>query len=218
MSFPASYAVGLPDDADMALLVGRAWLPAADGPAVVAVHGDRLVDLSATAPTLSILLDRFSASQVREAARQAPVAADLAGVLANSLAASRDVAAPWLLAPCDLQPIKACGVTFVDSLLERLIEERIDGDPAKASLMRDRIREILGGELASIVPGSAQAARVREELVAQGNGRVTSRWASVPIRRCSPRPRRCPASGLAPTSACIRPRSGTTPSRKSCWR
>src|SRR6187551_1582740 len=99
-------AACLPADAPRALLIGRAWIPAVKGPMLVRVDGDGLFDLSAIAPTASELLNR----------------PDVA----------RDPSLPWLLAPCDLQAIKASGVTFVASMLERVIEEQARGDPARA--------------------------------------------------------------------------------------
>jgi fumarylacetoacetate (FAA) hydrolase family protein len=160
--------IRLPDDADLALLVGRAWLPACEGPAVVALRGGEVVDLSATAPTLSELLESHAAQALRAAIAVAPVLTTVDALLANSDESQRDPAQPWLLAPADLQPIKACGVTFVDSLLERLIEERTKGDPAQAADMRKEIVDALGGDLASIVPGSPEAARVKQVLSARG--------------------------------------------------
>lgn len=160
--------IRLPDDAGLALLVGRAWLPACEGPAVIALRGGEVVDLSATAPTLSELLESHTAPDLRLAIARAPVLVSVDALLANSDESRRDPAQPWLLAPADLQPIKACGVTFVDSLLERLIEERTKGDPAQAADMRREIVDALGGDLASIVPGSLEAARVKQVLSARG--------------------------------------------------
>jgi fumarylacetoacetate (FAA) hydrolase family protein len=82
--------------------------------------------------------------------------------------AARDPALPWLLAPCDLQVIKASGVTFVASLLERVIEEQARGDASKAQGIREALTEVLGDRLSGIVPGSPQAAQVKQILVAQG--------------------------------------------------
>jgi fumarylacetoacetate (FAA) hydrolase family protein len=102
------------------------------------------------------------------AARAAPRIADTAAVLANSAEASRDPALPWLLAPCDLQAIKASGVTFVSSMLERVIEEQARGDPARADAVRRKVAGIIGENLRNVRPGSAQAARVKGVLQAEG--------------------------------------------------
>jgi len=158
----------LPHDAASAVLVGRLWLPGT-GPVLVAVRGDDLVDLSALAATASELLERDQpAAAVRQALPAAPAVAPLAAVLANGDEAARDEARPWLLAPCDLQVIKASGVTFVASLLERVIEEQARGDASRAQGIRSALHGVLGDNLAGIVPGSEAAARVKALLIAQG--------------------------------------------------
>ena len=160
----------LPRDAERATLIGRLWLPGV-GPTLVAVQGDGLHDLSALAATASDLLEGPSpAAAVRAAlqAGQAPRVAELAAALANSEGPARDESRPWLLAPCDLQAVKASGVTFVASLLERVIEEQARGDASRAETIRADLAGVLGDNLAGIVPGSAQAAQVKEVLIAQG--------------------------------------------------
>ena len=158
----------LPTDAADALLVGRMWQPGI-GPTVVACHGGALFDLSRVAPTTSQLFELDApAAAVRAALATAPRVADFTSALANSDEAVRDEHRPWLLAPCDLQVIKASGVTFVASLLERVIEEQARGDASKAEGIRRSLQGILGDNLAGIVPGSAEAARVKQVLIAQG--------------------------------------------------
>ena len=158
----------LPTDAADALLVGRMWQPGI-GPTVVACHGGALFDLSRVAPTTSQLFELDApAAAVRAALATAPRVADFTSVLANSDESVRDGRRPWLLAPCDLQVIKASGVTFVASLLERVIEEQARGDASKAEGIRRSLQGILGDNLAGIVPGSAEAARVKQVLIAQG--------------------------------------------------
>ncbi|HJV61102.1 MAG TPA: fumarylacetoacetate hydrolase family protein [Albitalea sp.] len=159
----------LPLDAARATLVGRMWQPSL-GPVLVAVHDGALHDLSAIAPTCSQLLELDDpARAVHEALRSgAPRMAALSEVLAHSDEAARDAMRPWLLAPCDLQPVKASGVTFVASLLERVIEEQARGDAGRAQSIREALSAVLGDRLAGVVPGSAQAERVKAVLVAQG--------------------------------------------------
>jgi fumarylacetoacetate (FAA) hydrolase family protein len=158
----------LPEDADAALLIGRLWQPGI-GPTVVACHGGALLDLSRVAPTSSQLLEHDAlAAAVRGALATAPRVAELSTVLANSDESTRDVRQPWLLAPSDLQVIKASGVTFVASLLERVIEEQARGDASKAEGIRESLQNILGDNLAGIVPGSAEAERVKQVLISQG--------------------------------------------------
>jgi len=149
------------------MLIGRLWMPALDGPVLVRVDGDDLLDISSIAPTASDLFERDDAV-VELRARSLPRIATLARALANTPADMRDPAAPWLLAPCDLQAIKAAGVTFVASMLERVIEEQARGDPAKAEGVRRTITGIVGDNLRSVAPGSPAAARVKDVLLAEG--------------------------------------------------
>jgi len=97
-----------------------------------------------------------------------PAALDLPAAVANARHAARDPAKPWLLAPVDLQVIKAAGVTYVRSMLERVIEERCRGDATQADAVRAEVRAIIGDDLAALVPGSAEAAAVKAALVAKG--------------------------------------------------
>ena len=160
----------LPQDAQRATLVGRIWVPDV-GPVVVNAHEGALHDLSRVAPTTSQLLELDDpVAAIRRAIdeRRAPKVAEIEAVLANSWEATRDSRRPWLLAPCDLQAIKASGVTFVASLLERVIEEQARGDPARAEAIRVSLATVLGDNLAGIVPGSDQAARVKALLIEQG--------------------------------------------------
>jgi len=157
----------LPVDAEAAALVGRVWLPEEDGPAVVAVRGGELFDLTPLAPTVSFLLER---PDRLELVREAPARriGPLADVLANSRFDRRRRETPWLLAPADLQALKAAGVTFVRSMLERVIEERARGDASRAQAIRERLEAAIGGSLRDVRPGSPEAARVKEHLLAEG--------------------------------------------------
>ncbi|WP_333754386.1 fumarylacetoacetate hydrolase family protein [Streptomyces sp. IBSBF 3352] len=154
----------LPDDADGAVLVARVHDPEADGPCVTAVRGEQVVDLTAHSPTVSDLMERDDAATlVREAdgGRAWPLRD-----LLQAPPGRRDI--PHLLAPIDLQVIKAAGVTFARSLLERVIEERTGGDPAQAARVRARVVEVVGGRLDGIRPGSPEAAKAKELLLAEG--------------------------------------------------
>src|SRR5882672_8769296 len=160
-------AAALPADDDNALLVGRVFIPSANGPVVVRVADDDLLDLSAIAPTTSELLNRAGVvDEIR--GRRLPRVGSLAQALAHSHAEARDSSAPWLMAPCDLQALKAAGVTFVASMLERVIEERARGDATRAEGVRRKINAIVGDNLRSVRPGSAEAARVKDVLLAEG--------------------------------------------------
>ena len=160
----------MPSDAQRATLIARVWMPGL-GPVLALVADGALHDLSALAPTCSELLELPApVAAIRElvARHGAPRVASLDAVIANSAEDGRDGAQPWLLAPCDLQAVKAAGVTFVASLLERVIEERARGDAAQAERIRLALSEVLGDNLSGLVPGSEQAARVKELLIEQG--------------------------------------------------
>ena len=181
----------LPRSAGEAVLVGRAWLPSEEGPAVIGVRGDEAVDLTRSYPTVSHLLNVAKPADVRAAIAQAPPLARLDALAGNSVEGARDAAAPWLLAPCDLQAVKASGVTFIASLLERVIEERARGNPALADGARREIQAIIGPDLRSITPGSPEAARVKDVLVAKSGGKPSRCRASSAARapRCARRAR-----------------------------
>jgi fumarylacetoacetate (FAA) hydrolase family protein len=116
----------LPQDKESATLVGRAWLPGQPGgPSPVALREGSLYDLSAVSPTSSALLNCADPVRVvRDAIARgwAKPVADAAAAIENSHADRRDPARPYILAPCDLQAVRACGVTFVSSMVERVIE------------------------------------------------------------------------------------------------
>jgi len=127
-----------------------------------------VVDLTRVYPTTSHLLNVASPADVRAAVKTAPRLASLEAIAANSVEGTRDVSKAWLLAPADLQAVKASGVTFVASLLERVIEERAKGNPALADGARREIQAIVGPDLRDIKPGSPEAVRVKDVLVAKG--------------------------------------------------
>ena len=160
----------LPADQYAGTLVGRAWIPEQGGkpggPAVVALRADGVYDIGAAAPTITSLLESPAPVDLVRKTRGSRIGS-LDELLANSVAGPVDSKRPWLLAPCDLQVIKAAGVTFATSMLERVIEERAKGDPAGAAQIR---KHILGGigNLADIKPGTAQAAELKALLIKQG--------------------------------------------------
>ena len=168
----------LPAGDGEATLVGRAWLPDVDGPAPVLVRDDALYDLSRVAPTCSQLLELDDPVAAVRSAGPLPRIASVPEALANAAPDARRPDRPWLLAPCDLQAVKASGVTFVASLLERVIEEQARGDASRAESVRQSIAGILGGNLRSIRPGSPQAQAVKTTLVSQG---VWSQYLEVGI-------------------------------------
>ncbi len=157
----------LPSDSARATLVGRVWRPGEPaGPAVVAVRGDRLFDLSSHAATVSDLLEREDAVELVRTADGEDLG-PLDPVLADSRWDRRRPDRMHLLAPVDLQAIKAAGVTFVRSLMERLVEERAKGDPARIGEAKRQLEERIGVDLSRIRPGSEQAMRLRSHLMAE---------------------------------------------------
>lgn len=151
----------LPTDADAAVLIGRAWVGGeTNGPCVVCVREGELFDITASVPTVAGLL---GAERPLDIARSVTPSRCL-GPLDEFLAPQGN----RLLAPNDLQNIKACGVTFVDSLLERFVEERTGGDPGKAAEIRLSLTTRLGGSLSTVVPGSQRAAEIKSYLQEQG--------------------------------------------------
>jgi fumarylacetoacetate (FAA) hydrolase family protein len=158
----------LPADASGALLVGRVWRNGrVDGPCVVLVREGQVVDITASAPTVSDLLER---DDLLAFARNCPgePLGDAASWLDRTLGASGEAGAERLLAPCDLQAIKACGVTFAVSLLERVIEEQAGGDVTRAARIRADLQRTIGSDLSAMRPGSAEAEALKRELI--GNG------------------------------------------------
>jgi fumarylacetoacetate (FAA) hydrolase family protein len=168
----------LPEDHARATLVGRAWLPGVNGPAVIAARGDDLFDISSIAPTCSQLLELDTPVAAIRRAPALPRIGSLQELLANSGPERGTETSPRLLAPCDLQAIKASGVTFVASLLERVIEEQARGDARKAESVRQSIVAIIGTNLRDIRPGSPEAGAVKKALIAQG---VWSQYLEVGI-------------------------------------
>ncbi|HVC63751.1 MAG TPA: fumarylacetoacetate hydrolase family protein [Acetobacteraceae bacterium] len=157
----------LPEDAVNAALVGRAWRPDAGGPSVVALRDGAAFDISRRFPTMRDLCESADpAMSVREAGGERIGSMD--EILANTPPETRDLGKPWLLAPIDLQAVKAAGVTFAISMLERVIEERARGDMHAAAAIRAEVSRLVGDDLAKLKPGSAQAAQLKQVLIAQG--------------------------------------------------
>jgi fumarylacetoacetate (FAA) hydrolase family protein len=156
----------LPEDLDRAVLIGRVWRPApVDGPSVVCIREGKVIDITHIVPTTADLFERADALDiVRNGAGES------LGPVEDLVRASVDRDAPGikLLAPCDVQAIKACGVTFAVSLLERVIEEQAGGDASRAKEVRETINALIGADLSKIVPGSESAAKLKAELERRG--------------------------------------------------
>lgn len=148
----------LPSDGYAGTLIGRVWMDGTmSGPRPVIAREDGLYDLSALAPTLSDLFDLPDAAQ-KARAHKGEKLSTLADALSNHT----------LLAPCDLQAIKAAGVTFADSLIERVIEERAKGDARASARLRVELAQAFGGSLKGLVPGSPQAMEAKRVLTRDG--------------------------------------------------
>ncbi|MCY6379773.1 fumarylacetoacetate hydrolase family protein [Hoeflea prorocentri] len=148
--------------------VGRIWDESVNGPCLVAIHDNALFDItSSTTPTMSALLDIDElVGFVRDKLANARMLCGLDDLLDSSASTSSDKFR--LLAPNDLQAIKACGVTFAQSMIERVIEERAAGDPAKAAAIRKRCEAVIGSSLEDLKAGSPKADAVKETLIAEG--------------------------------------------------
>lgn len=158
----------LPTDSDRAILIARVHMPNL-GAVLARATSDALYDLSSIAPTSADLLAMNDpAMQIAAKRGQLPKLVDMESVLANSTRAQPDLSKPYLLAPCDLQPIKAAGVTFVASMLERVIEEQARGDASRALAVREKVSKVIGDNLRAIEPGSDKAMQVKELLMEMG--------------------------------------------------
>lgn len=147
--------------------VGRVFDPKVEGPALVVVRGEDVVDITSKAvPTMRDLLELDDpAACVAKAT--GPVVARLPDLLATP-AGSLDTGKLHLLAPNDLQSVKACGVTFARSMIERVIEERAAGNPDLAVKIREKVTAIIGDSLRDLKAGSPAAAKVKEALIEEG--------------------------------------------------
>jgi len=157
----------LPEDAAKAALIGRVWRPGI-GPAVVTLRDGAMVDITTRA--IATVRDVTEHADPAACLRAAPGEAigAVADILANSDEAARDPALPWLLSPVDCHAIKAAGVTFVVSLIERVIEEQARGNPDRAAEIRGEIGGLIGDDLSKLVPGSDEAMRLKAHLIARG--------------------------------------------------
>lgn len=156
----------LPDDAASATLAGRVWRPDVNGPSVVAIRDGSVFDISATSPTMRDLCETADPAATARAAHGENLGT-VATLLANTPPRTRDPTKPWLLTPIDLQAIKAAGVTFAISMLERVIEERARGDINAAAAIRAEVTRLVGDDLAALKPGSPEAARLKQVLIEQ---------------------------------------------------
>jgi fumarylacetoacetate (FAA) hydrolase family protein len=169
----------LPDDGTAGALAGRVWRPELNGPSVAAIREGGVFDVSRAFPTMRDLCEAGDpAAALAQAQAEGEPVGSLAEILANTPPDGRDRSKPWLLAPNDLQAVKAAGVTFVISMLERVIEERARGNPDAAAAIRAEVNRLVGADLAKLKPGSDEAARLKQVMIEQG---VWSQYLEVGI-------------------------------------
>lgn len=150
-------------DLESGTWLGRVWRPDI-GPCVVTIRDGVVVDVtSKAAATVRDVLEMDDPVGFLRSTEAEPIGApDAIGGLSDQ------GDGPYWLAPCDLQAVKASGVTFAKSMVERVIEEQAAGDPAKAEAIRDRIGTLIGDSLDQIEAGSEQAELVKQELIKLG--------------------------------------------------
>ena len=157
----------LPQDGFTGALAGRVWRPDAQGPSVVAIRAEGVFDISKSFATMRDLCEAADPAAALRGASGDNLGA-LDGILANTPRDRRDAKLPWLLTPIDLQAVKAAGVTFAVSMLERVIEERARGNIAAAAQLRSEVRRLIGDDLATLKPGSPAAMELKKVLIEQG--------------------------------------------------
>lgn len=150
----------LPEDHRDAILIGRVWSKSEDGPCPVLLKDGVLYDLSRLAPTVSELLEKHDLID--------RLSDTLQFAALGAFEAFLDGSAGLLLSPNDIQAVKAAGVTFADSMLERVIEEQAKGDPQRAQDIRGRLAPVLGDSLKGVEAGSEKAAEVKRLLQEMG--------------------------------------------------
>ncbi|MDX8459035.1 fumarylacetoacetate hydrolase family protein [Mesorhizobium humile] len=150
------------------LFVGRARTSDVAHPLVVTVRDGQVIDITASAaPTVRDVCELKDPAGYLRSAKGKAIGA-LADIAANSFEAERDAKKPMLLSPVDLQAVKASGVTFVVSLLERVIEEQARGSAEKADAIRADIAGLIGHDLSKLKPGSPEAMEIKAKLISRG--------------------------------------------------
>jgi fumarylacetoacetate (FAA) hydrolase family protein len=157
----------LPCDGTKGTLAARVWRADLNGPSVVTFRGDEVIDVTTRFPTMRDLCETPDpAVALKNAPGQRLCCVD--ELFANTPPDGRNSDLPWLLAPADLQVIKAAGVTFAVSMLERVIEEKARGNAAAAAAIRTDMVALVGNDLSRLKPGSVQAMAVKKLLIEQG--------------------------------------------------
>ncbi|WP_218657666.1 fumarylacetoacetate hydrolase family protein [Acinetobacter baumannii] len=166
MNFTLNSQNSLPDDATQGCLIGRAWIPSQiSGPSPIILRGNQVFDISEKFHTISELLESSDPLKALSEIEGRPVGS-IDELFANTIA-EPDTNKAYFLAPIDLQVIKAAGVTFAASMLERVIEEQAGGDAQKAQSIREVVQGVIGDNLKTIEPGSEKALQLKEYLIEQ---------------------------------------------------
>ncbi len=189
----------LPVDGTAGTLIARIWLPG-KGPAVVRVDADGVYDLTRRFPTIADILTEADPAVAVNAATPSGRIGALADILAASAPDRRSEDEAHFLAPQDIQPVKAAGVTFAASMLERVIEEQAKGDPARAEAVREAVREKVGDDLSKVEPGSEAAEELKLRLMELG---VWSQYLEVGIGPYAEIFTKCPPMAAVGTGAMI---------------
>lgn len=147
------------------IYIGRVWDPSRELPVPVLYAESHVWDASRIAPTTSDLLEAQDLEQQLSQLRQLPPSWSVDDLCLECEGLTN---VPLLLAPLDAQVIKACGVTFVGSMIERVIEERSAGDPSAAARVREQMQSEIGVDLATVVPGGEESEAVKEALIRRG--------------------------------------------------
>ncbi|WP_223549642.1 fumarylacetoacetate hydrolase family protein [Aestuariivivens sp. NBU2969] len=164
----------IPNLAEEGIWVGRCMVPASlaykgiKGPHVVKVEKGMVYDLSNHFNSTSKLFNTKEVGTFLESLKDLPEIGVLTDILKNSIYSQKNNAIPYFLAPNDIQSIKACGVTFIKSLLERVIEEKAGGDAKKASKIRKTINDVLGSDLSQVKPGSLETEELKKQFKKAG--------------------------------------------------
>jgi len=169
-SFSSLLNTYLPADGFSGLLLGRVWhtdWSAVPGPSPVLITKAGVYNLSCFAPTMAELIEKPNLKEICERDDLIKIAS-VEDVLFNTVTADRDLTKPYFLAPIDIQAVKACGVTFVCSMLERVIEEKAGGDASKAAQVREKLNSVLTVDLSKIIPGSDDAEKLKQVLIHEG--------------------------------------------------
>ncbi|MET0436930.1 MAG: fumarylacetoacetate hydrolase family protein [Devosia sp.] len=160
------------------ILLGRARVRGHAEPRIVTVRDGQLVDITTKGFATVRDIAESGKATAHVKATEGVVIGDVAAAVANSVAGQTSENLPVLLSPIDLQAIKASGVTFVVSLLERVIEEQARGDKSRADALRTEILDLIGTDLSQLVPGSEPAMKVKAALIEKG---VWSQYLEVGI-------------------------------------